>query len=100
MDRHRRLLPGAALSVLPWYRLQADWPSPAGRSGDPGGNWICVVFVAGPRRCAIFLVASWTGRRNRSGDLCPGDFLRRPAAEVGPRPVLSDPRAVADFVAA
>src|SRR5262245_55683894 len=100
MDRARRLLPGAALPLLPRHRLQADWPRPAGRPIDPGGHWIAVVPVAGPRRRAIFLVASGIGGRYRSGHLCPGDFLRWPPAEVGPRPVFSDPRVVADFVVA
>ena len=96
LDRLRRLLPGAALSVFPRRRLRDLRARPAGRPHHPGADRIGVVRAARPGRRAILLEAGRLDRGPGAGAVGAGDLLRRPAAEVGARRVLR----VLDAVAA
>ena len=95
LDRLRRLLPGAALSVFPRRRLCGLRPRSADRPHHPGADRIGVVRAARPGRRAIVLEARRPDRRPGARALGAGDFLRQPAAEVRARHVLHLPGAVA-----
>ncbi len=85
LDRQRRLLPGAALSLFRRRGLLAVRPRPGRAARGPGLPRLGVLRAGGLRGEPADFEAGGRRRRLRAGVLCAGDLLRRPGPEVGPR---------------
>ncbi len=88
LDRHRRLLPGAALPLFPRRRLRRGRRRPRRRAPGAGGARLGIGGTPLCGRGASVRGARRSHRRRHAGALRAGRIPRQPAAEVHARRLL------------